>query len=88
MILIPCLLWPNKGDQAVKKRLALPNGQFWYTLETIMTLVQQVGRGVRGETDSCMTIVFDCMLESTIRKKAIKDRLTKGFFNSVERRIK
>jgi len=88
LILIPCLLWPNKGDQAVKKRLALPNGQFWYTLETIMTLVQQVGRGVRGETDSCMTIVFDCMLESTIRKKAIKDRLTKGFFNSVERRIK
>jgi len=83
LILIPCLLWPNKGDQAVQKRLALPNGQFWYVLETIMTFVQQIGRGVRGANDSCKTIVFDCMFEDTINKKAIKSRLTKGLMNSI-----
>jgi Rad3-related DNA helicase len=85
LIIVPCLLWPNKGDQAVKKRLALPNGQFWYTLETIMTLVQQVGRGVRGENDACKTVIFDCMLEGVLKKKTIKDRLTKGFLKSIER---
>lgn len=61
LIIIPLLLFPNKGDQAVIKKLALPKGQFWYGLDTYCTLIQQVGRGVRGKDDACKTIVFDCM---------------------------
>lgn len=84
LIIIPCLLWPNKGDEAVAKRLALPNGQFWYVLETVMTLVQQVGRGVRGPEDACKTYILDCMLKDTINKKAIKDRLSKKFVRNTQ----
>ena len=83
LIIIPNLLWPNKGDQAVEKRLALPNGQFWYSLETVMTFVQQVGRGVRGETDACTTFILDPTFKGLINKEPIKARLTKGFLNSI-----
>ncbi len=83
LIIVPCLLWPNKGDQAVQKRLALPNGQFWYVLETVMTFVQQIGRGVRGPDDACKTYVLDCMFKSTISKPAIDKRLSQKFKDSI-----
>ncbi len=67
LIIIPLLMFPNKGDQAVIKRLALPKGQFWYGLDTLTTLIQQVGRGVRGADDACKTVVFDCMLPRLIQ---------------------
>lgn len=66
LIIIPLLLYPNRGDQAVIKRLAMPNGQFWYGLETLCTFIQQVGRGVRGRDDACKTVVFDRTLPDLI----------------------
>ena len=84
MVIVPCLLWPNKGDQAVQKRLALPNGQFWYVLETVMTFVQQIGRGVRGPTDACKIYVLDWMFKDTVNKPAIKSRLSKKFFKCIK----
>jgi Rad3-related DNA helicase len=59
LILIPVLLKPYLGDPAVTKRLAKPGGQLWYTLKTLETTVQQIGRGARNETDQCTTIVGD-----------------------------
>lgn len=82
LIIIPRLLFPNLGDQAVKKRLALPNGQLWYDLETIMTTVQQIGRGVRSATDSCTTYMLDPLFPKVIDKT--RRYLTKGFLEAIQ----
>ena len=59
LVIIPRLLYPNKGDPRVQKRLNFKNGSLWYSLETLRTTIQQIGRGVRGPTDKCRTVVFD-----------------------------
>lgn len=86
LIIIPLLLFPNKGDQAVYKRLALPGGQEWYNLTTIMTTLQQCGRGVRGATDACNTFVFDPYFPNLIG--STRKYLTKGFLASMDWRNK
>ncbi len=68
LIIIPLLLYPNRADSAVIKRLALPKGPFWYGLEALCTLIQQVGRGVRGADDACKTIVLDITFKRLVQE--------------------
>jgi Rad3-related DNA helicase len=81
LIIIPRLLFPNLGDQAVQKRLALPQGQLWYDLATMMITVQQIGRGVRSATDSCKTYILDPLFPRIINKT--EKHLTQGFKQSI-----
>ena len=81
LIIIPLILFPNKGDQAVIKRLALPNGQEWYGISAIMTTLQQVGRGVRSATDKCTTVVLDHYFMNLVRQTEM--HLTDGFKESI-----
>ena len=46
--IIPKLAFPDLNDPVVKKRKALEDGEQWYGLETLKTLVQQVGRTTRS----------------------------------------
>ena len=64
LIIIPTLLFPNKGDDAVQKRLALESGQDWYSITTALTTIQQVGRGVRSQQDYCKTYILDFYFKS------------------------
>ena len=81
LLMIPLLQYPYRGDQAVMKRLALPNGEFWYGLDTLMTCIQQLGRGVRGGNDACTSVIFDCMFPSIIKQYG--EYLTDGFKDSI-----
>ncbi len=81
LIIIPLILFPNKGDQAVIKRLALPNGSAWYAITAMCTTVQQIGRGVRSATDQCTTIVLDHYFTSLVAQTA--EHLTTGFKESI-----
>lgn len=80
-IIIPRLLFPNKGDQAVQKRLNLPNGNLRYVLDTMMTTIQQIGRGVRGPTDSCDTYILDCHFPNSVSR--VRRYLRDDFVNSI-----
>lgn len=51
--------FPYLGDKQVNKRLYSAGGQLNYTVETIRTLVQMTGRGVRSEEDKCSTYILD-----------------------------
>lgn len=54
------LPYPYLGDQQVNKRLHdTEGGELWYQLETIRTLVQMTGRGVRNADDHAVTYVLD-----------------------------
>jgi Rad3-related DNA helicase len=47
------------GDRRTAARIHLPGGQEWYTVNTIRTIVQMTGRGVRSADDWATTYIFD-----------------------------
>ena len=51
--------FPSLGDKQVSSRMHLPGGQQWYSVKTIRDIVQMTGRGVRSETDHCITFILD-----------------------------
>lgn len=53
------LAFPNLGDPYIQKRMALSDGQHWYTIQAIKTITQAVGRSTRGEDDWSATIILD-----------------------------
>lgn len=57
--ILPILLKPNIVDPVVAKQLAREKGQIKYDLNVVKTLIQQAGRGTRGEDDYSVTIVGD-----------------------------
>jgi len=74
--LIPRLAKPNMGDPVVKKKLAQENGEEWYRLQILDTLIQQAGRSTRGVEDSSVTIVGDQNLKwywGSVHKKINQD---------------
>lgn len=52
--------YPNLGDKRTKARLWPPyNDRAWYAVNTVRTLVQMTGRGVRGPDDQAVTYILD-----------------------------
>jgi Rad3-related DNA helicase len=82
VIYIPRLLKPNLGDPAVKKRKALPGGQEWYDWTVLKGLIQSVGRGCRGPTDYCVSIIGDPALSRLALKYF--DQLPEDFMASIQ----
>jgi Rad3-related DNA helicase len=59
VVIIPSLLFPNKGDLHVQKHLGLPGGQRWYCLKTLENTIQRLGRGLRHSKDHCKSYILD-----------------------------
>lgn len=53
------LPYPYLGDKRVSTRLHTDGGQIWYNLQTIRSLVQMTGRGVRSVDDWAVTYLLD-----------------------------
>jgi Rad3-related DNA helicase len=52
--------YPFLGDAQVKQRLySTKGGQLWYSVQTVRSLVQMTGRGVRHVDDRCVTYILD-----------------------------
>lgn len=64
LTIIPQLLFPALNDPLVMKRKALVDGETWYALQVLGTLIQQVGRSTRHEADWSKSYCFDQMLGS------------------------
>jgi Rad3-related DNA helicase len=56
LIIIAKVPFPYLGSKVMKKR---SKNRRYYTHETLMTIIQMAGRGVRSEIDVCPTIVLD-----------------------------
>lgn len=61
--------FPSLGDKQVASRLHIPGGQVWYTVQAIRNLVQMTGRGVRSETDHCVTYILDYQFVQNVLRK-------------------
>jgi Rad3-related DNA helicase len=72
VVIIAKVPFPNLGDRQVSARLRLPerNGDWWYRVQTVRTIVQMTGRGVRGVDDHAVTYILDKEFGSNIYKKA------------------
>lgn len=52
--------FPNLGDKQISARLhSTYDGQTWYSVQTIRELVQMTGRGMRSESDWCVSWILD-----------------------------
>lgn len=70
VVVIPKIPFPNLGDKQVSARLYSPGGQLWYAVQTIRTLVQMTGRGVRSADDTCISYILDKTFITNVWKKS------------------
>lgn len=70
VIIVAKIPFPYLGDRQVSARLNGPGGQGWYNVQTVRTLVQMTGRGVRSSDDWCVTYILDRQFMSNVWKRA------------------
>lgn len=58
-MIIPTLLYPDRNDLFIQKRVGLADGDYWYKLRTMQNTVQRLGRGVRAIDDKCISFILD-----------------------------
>lgn len=80
--LIPKLSFPNRGDEAIKKRVALEGGDEWYDLETLKVLIQQIGRSTRSPDDWSIAVIGDPNFSRLYSKR--KERLPEYFKEAID----
>jgi len=70
-VIVVCKIpYPNLGDNRTKARLyATKGGEAWYAVNTVRSLVQMTGRGVRHEGDRCTVYVLDHAFTTRLWRK-------------------
>lgn len=58
--------YPNTGDKRINARLHSVGGSNWYRMQTVRTIVQMTGRGVRNKDDKATTYILDGQFGSNI----------------------
>lgn len=60
--------YPYLGDKRVAERLKLSDGEHWYRLTALKTIVQASGRIVRSEDDEGRVYVLDSAIHTLLRR--------------------
>lgn len=69
VVVVAKVPFPYLGDTQVSQRLHMPGGQQWYAVQTVRSLVQMTGRGVRSEDDWCVVYVLDKQFGGNVYRK-------------------
>lgn len=69
-IVVAKIPYPNLGDKQINARLHSKDGQLWYTVQAVRSLVQMTGRGMRSKEDFCESYILDEQFMSSIWKKS------------------
>lgn len=59
VVIICKVPFPYLGDAQTSARMHMEGGQSWYTCQTVRTIVQMTGRGVRSAEDTCESFILD-----------------------------
>lgn len=70
VVIIAKVPFPSLGDKRISARIHEPGGQDWYNVQTVRTVLQMTGRGVRSDTDTCTTYILDAQFNTTLWGKA------------------
>jgi len=68
VVVIPKVPYPSLGDKQVAARLNTLTGQRWYSMQTVRTMIQMTGRGVRTPTDHATTYILDSDFQRLLSK--------------------
>lgn len=85
-IIITKVPFPNLGDVQVKARFygTGQSGKAWYATETIRSIVQMTGRGMRHRDDFCTTYILDAQFQSNLWANALsRNRLPKWWVRAL-----
>jgi Rad3-related DNA helicase len=69
VVVVAKVPFPNLGDPRVSALMHTPGGSESYSVETIRTLVQMTGRGVRHMDDWCVSYILDKQFVTNILKR-------------------
>lgn len=58
--------FPNIKDKRINARMYAKNGRAWYAAQTVRTIVQMTGRGVRSADDHAVTYILDSQFASNL----------------------
>jgi ATP-dependent DNA helicase DinG len=62
IVVIPKIPFPSLGDKQISRRSRQPtkrDGEVWYRANTLRTIIQMTGRGMRHREDWCRTFIID-----------------------------
>jgi len=59
LIVIAKVPYPYLGDKQINARMYSKGGKVWYAVQTIRSIVQMTGRGMRSKDDWCDTFILD-----------------------------
>jgi Rad3-related DNA helicase len=62
--------FPDLGDKQISARIYTPGGQTWYSAQTIRTIVQMFGRGMRAEDDWMQGYILDSNFVSNVWRRS------------------
>lgn len=77
--------FPYLGDKQVNMRMK--KDKKWYAYKTVMTLMQEYGRGMRAEDDSCYTYIIDSDINMLFKSPMYRS-LIPDFFKEAVVRVK
>ncbi len=77
VIVIAKTPYPFLGDDQIKARLYAKGGKSWYAVQTIRSIVQMTGRGMRSADDWCDTYILDSQFKRLLRDSG---RLVPGWW--------
>jgi len=69
VVIVAKIPYPSLKDSQVSKRLHGAGGEEWYAVQTVRTIVQMTGRGVRNKEDWAKTYVLDSQFGMNVYKK-------------------
>ena len=81
LIIVAKVPFPYLGTKVMRKRVKQNGG--YYDNETLSTLIQMSGRGVRSETDVCPTIILDSNIVRFLNKCRASGLIPQGIEESI-----
>jgi len=87
VIVITKVPYPNLGDEQIRKRFFGTGkaGKSWYTTQTIRSIVQMTGRGMRHKDDWCITYILDAQFRSNLWSNPIgRNRIPRWWTDALQ----
>ena len=81
LVIVAKLPYPYLGSKVMQKRLK--ESRRYYDHETLATLIQMAGRGVRSETDICPTIILDSGASTFLKRCRTQGLIPEGIEKAI-----
>ena len=82
LVIVAKLPYPYLGSKVMQQRVK--ESRRYYDHETLATLIQMAGRGVRSETDKCPTVILDSGASQFLKRCRTQNLIPQGIVDAIE----